>query len=48
MSKPHKTGLVPALRFPEFRDDPEWQEKELNQFLAESRELGNKGDTAKK
>ena len=48
MSKPHKTGLAPALRFPEFRDDPEWQEKELNQFLAESRELGNKGDTAKK
>ena len=48
MSKPHKTGLAPALRFPEFRDDPEWQEKELNQFLAESRELGNKGNTAKK
>lgn len=36
------------LRFPEFRDDPEWQENELNQFLTESRDLGSKGNTAKK
>lgn len=32
MSKPHKTGLVPALRFPEFRDQPEWIQRQLGQM----------------
>ena len=29
MSKPHKTGLVPALRFPEFQNKLEWKKTKL-------------------
>ena len=31
MSKPQKKALVPALRFPEFREAGEWEEKKLSQ-----------------
>ncbi|MGE6493778.1 restriction endonuclease subunit S [Cupriavidus metallidurans] len=40
--------LVPELRFPEFREAGEWQEKELAKFLTESRIEGSAGDIAKK
>lgn len=36
------------LRFPEFRDAPEWEERLLADFLSESRIPGSKGDVAKK
>ena len=41
-------GLVPRLRFPEFRDAGPWEVKRLGDFLSESRIKGNKGDVAKK
>ncbi|WP_429185506.1 restriction endonuclease subunit S [Aeromonas veronii] len=48
MSGNKKRSLVPRLRFPEFRDDGEWQEKALAMFLTESRTEGSAGDTAQK
>lgn len=33
MSKPQKRGLVPALRFPEFRDAGEWEKKKLKDAI---------------
>jgi len=47
-NKPEKRGLVPRLRFPEFREAGEWDEKPLGDFLTESRIPGSKGDIAKK
>lgn len=41
-------GLVPRLRFPEFRDAGEWRAQRIGQHLKESRVKGNKGDIAKK
>jgi type I restriction enzyme S subunit len=41
-------GGLPKLRFPEFQDTPEWEEKPLDDFLTESRIQGSKGDVAKK
>ena len=32
MTKPQKKPLVPALRFPEFRDQPEWIQRQLGQM----------------
>lgn len=43
-----KRPLAPRMRFPEFREDGEWQEKEIAKFLTESRIEGGAGDTAKK
>jgi type I restriction enzyme S subunit len=43
-----KRGLVPPLRFPEFRDAGKWEERELRKFLTESRIQGSTGDVAKK
>lgn len=40
--------LVPRLRFPEFREAVEWEEKLVGDFLTESRIPGSKGDVAKK
>jgi len=34
MSKQEKKGLVPALRFPEFRGKGEWEKKSINQIAA--------------
>jgi len=49
MSEKNKAGYhVPKLRFPEFREAGEWDEKTLGDFLTESRIPGNKGDVAKK
>ncbi|HCS88929.1 MAG: restriction endonuclease subunit S [Thiohalocapsa sp. PB-PSB1] len=41
-------SLVPRLRFPEFRGAGEWPERQLGDFLRESRVPGSKGDVAKK
>ncbi|QRQ89286.1 restriction endonuclease subunit S [Cupriavidus oxalaticus] len=46
--KNEKNALVPRLRFPQFREAGEWQEKELAKFLTESRIEGSAGDIAKK
>lgn len=43
-----KRPLEPNSRFPEFREDGEWQESELAKFLTESRIEGSAGDTAQK
>lgn len=48
MSEQEKEGLVPELRFPEFRDKEQWKLRQLSNFLSESRILGSKGDVAKK
>jgi hypothetical protein len=40
--------LTPMLRFPEFRDAPEWEEKAIGEFLVESRIKGSPGDIARK
>ncbi|MDD2720067.1 MAG: restriction endonuclease subunit S [Gallionella sp.] len=41
-------GVVPRLRFPEFREDGEWGWRQLGDFLNESRLPGSKGNVAKK
>jgi len=41
-------GLLPKLRFPEFRDAGEWAPASIGQFLTESRIVGGKGDSARK
>lgn len=41
-------GKVPKLRFPEFQEAKEWEERSLTDYLTESRIPGNKGDIAKK
>lgn len=33
MAKESKTALVPKLRFPEFRDDPEWADAKLEELI---------------
>lgn len=33
MSKPHKKGLVPTLRFPEFQDAGAWEKKVLKSYI---------------
>jgi len=43
-----KLVRVPKLRFPEFREAGEWEERQLGDFLSESRLPGSKGDVAKK
>lgn len=43
-----KQGLVPRLRFPEFREAGEWKERQLGDLLTESRLPGSKGNVAKK
>ena len=43
-----KAPLTPKLRFPEFRDTPGWEERQLGDFLSESRLPGSKGNVAKK
>lgn len=47
-SKNNVGGNVPKLRFPEFRDAPKWAERQLGDFLSESRIPGSKGDVAKR
>jgi type I restriction enzyme, S subunit len=42
------SALVPRLRFPEFRDEREWEERPLSEFMSESRLPGSKGNVAKK
>ena len=39
---------VPKLRFPEFREAEGWKERQLGEFLSESRLPGSKGNVAKK
>lgn len=41
-------ALVPKLRFPEFRAAEGWKERQLGEFLRESRLPGSKGNVAKK
>ena len=41
-------ALVPKLRFREFRDADGWKERQLGEFLSESRLPGSKGNVAKK
>lgn len=41
-------ALVPKLRFPEFRDAAGWEERQVGDFLTESRLPGSKGNVAKK
>ncbi|MBX3408603.1 MAG: restriction endonuclease subunit S [Phycisphaeraceae bacterium] len=52
--KAHKKGLMqhlfpqegqtlPRLRFPEFRDEPEWEEKPAGEFFANRKEDGEEG-----
>jgi len=36
MNKPQKTGLVPALRFPKFRDEGEWENKPIGAVFSET------------
>jgi type I restriction enzyme S subunit len=43
-----KPELTPKLRFPEFRDAEGWEEKQIGNFLSESRLPGSKGNVAKK
>ncbi|MFZ3287949.1 MAG: restriction endonuclease subunit S [Telluria sp.] len=43
-----KPSLTPKLRFPEFRDAEGWEEKQVGDFLSESRLPGSKGNVAKK
>ncbi|RMD64828.1 restriction endonuclease subunit S [Candidatus Parcubacteria bacterium] len=43
-----KKGVVPRLRFPEFRDAGPWEVLQIGSFLTESRIEGTSGDTAKK
>ena len=40
--------LVPQLRFPEFRNMADWQDRRIGEFLTESRLPGSKGNVAKK
>lgn len=47
-NKAGKRGWVPKLRFPEFWEAGEWEEKPLGDYLTESRIPGSKGDVAKK
>ena len=48
MTGPGKRALVPKLRFPEFRDADGWEERQLGDFLSESRLPGSKGNVARK
>jgi type I restriction enzyme S subunit len=41
-------ALTPKLRFPEFRDAAGWEERQVGDFLSESRLPGSKGNVAKK
>ena len=43
-----KLALVPKLRFPEFKDAEGWEERQLGEFMSESRIPGSKGNVAKK
>ncbi|MBS4098290.1 MAG: restriction endonuclease subunit S [Sulfuricella sp.] len=43
-----KSALVPKRRFPEFRGAEGWKERQLGEFLSESRLPGSKGNVAKK
>lgn len=43
-----KPALVPKLRFPGFRAAEGWKERQLGEFLSESRQTGSKGNVAKK
>ncbi len=43
-----KTMRVPKLRFPEFRGAADWKERQIGEFLSESRLAGSKGNVAKK
>ena len=43
-----KPALVPKLRFPKFRGAEGWTERQLGDFLSESRLPGSKGNVAKK
>lgn len=43
-----KKGVVPKLRFPEFRGKEGWEKTKIGTYLTESRIRGNSGDTAKK
>jgi type I restriction enzyme S subunit len=43
-----KLKNIPKLRFPEFLDAGDWEERKLEEFLTESRVIGNKGDISKK
>lgn len=45
---PTEGEAVPKLRFPEFKNAPEWVEDPLSKYLIESRILGSRGDVAKK
>lgn len=42
MNKQKKKGLVPALRFPEFRDAGEWDRKQLSELLFETKHRNRK------
>ena len=48
MKKDDQPGLVPKLRFPEFRGAGDWEERMIGDFLSESRLPGSKGNVAKK
>lgn len=42
MNKPEKKGLVPSLRFPEFKDAGEWDIKKLSELLFEAKQRNRK------
>ena len=48
MKEDGQPSLTPKLRFPEFRDVEGWEEKQVGDFLSESRLPGSKGNVAKK
>lgn len=48
MSGEDGAGVMPKLRFPEFREAEGWESKKLASFLTESRVLGSRGNTARK
>lgn len=48
MKKKTQQSLTPKLRFPEFRDTPEWVPRQLEEYLTESRIKGSTGDKARK
>jgi type I restriction enzyme S subunit len=48
MNQDSTNGLVPKLRFPEFRGKEGWSIRRLGNFLTESRLAGSKGNVARK
>jgi len=48
MSNNNENKLVPRLRFPEFRDDGDWMEKEISEVIEESRIPSNQSSPDKR